>query len=204
MLDWKSASFAVVDVETTGLDKNNDRIIELGICHVSNMEIQRTESFLINPQCILSPEIVELTGIKQSELISCLPFRDQAAKIHAILSKYSLLAGFNSIGFDSHFINAELLRCGLDLGDVSWLDPLIWVRHFEEWERSRRLGAVAERLGIKPNGSLHRAGTDAEVTAQVIFHYGEDMPDDLTSLLSVQDMWKRQQEQKRANRMRQD
>lgn len=197
MVDWKSGSFAVVDVETTGLDKNNDRIIELGICHVSNMEVQRTESFLINPQCMLSPLIVELTGIRQTDLIPCQPFRDQAAKIYDILSKYSVLAGFNSLGFDSQFINAELLRCGLNLGEVSWLDPLIWVRHYEEWERSRKLGAVADRLGIKPTGSLHRAGTDAEVTAKVIFHYGEDMPDDLTSLMAVQSLWKRQQDQRR-------
>lgn len=198
MLDWKTESFAVIDVETTGLSSKDDRVIELGICHVSCMEVVSVESYLINPMRELRPIITEITGIKPEDLISCAPFKDQADLLYKKLP-YHILGAFN-VGFDRPFVENEFRRAGINFDVTYWLDPLIWVRHYEEWEVSRKLGEVANRLDIKVEGNAHRAGADAEMAARIILHYGEDMPDDLVSLIAVQGMWKRQQDAKRADK----
>ena len=48
---------AFIDVETTGLRANYDRIIEIGIVRVEDNQIVKTYQSLINPETYLPKEI---------------------------------------------------------------------------------------------------------------------------------------------------
>ena len=65
-----SGSFAVVDIETTGLDPNRDEIIEIAALVVSSKSYVPVFEFsaLVKPQRPLPLEITRLTGIEQAHL----------------------------------------------------------------------------------------------------------------------------------------
>jgi DNA polymerase III epsilon subunit-like protein len=60
--------YAVVDLETTGTDCWNDRIIEIGVSVVRPGQGPETDSVLVKVYDPLPPEIVRLTGIKDRDL----------------------------------------------------------------------------------------------------------------------------------------
>ena len=55
--------FVIVDIETTGLDCNKDKIIEIAACKIRDKEIVEKFSSLVNPGIDIPKEIEELTGI---------------------------------------------------------------------------------------------------------------------------------------------
>jgi len=57
--------------------------------------------------------------------------------------------------------------------DVDWLDPLVWAREIQREERSRALGDVAARLGVKLENA-HRASDDAEAAVLVLYGLASD------------------------------
>ncbi|NCN09718.1 MAG: 3'-5' exonuclease [Leptospira sp.] len=56
-----------LDLEATGTDPENDRIIEIGIVNYDPEEVLDI-SLLVNPLTDLSQEIINLTGISNDEL----------------------------------------------------------------------------------------------------------------------------------------
>jgi len=60
---WLDLPLAVIDVETTGLDPEEDRIIEIGIVHFESGEVTDVYGQLIDPDMPLPEEVTELTGI---------------------------------------------------------------------------------------------------------------------------------------------
>jgi len=52
--------------------------------------------------------------------------------------------------------------------DVEWVDPLVWAREIQQGEKSRALGEVAARLGVKLENA-HRASDDAEAAILVLY-----------------------------------
>ena len=51
---------------------------------------------------------------------------------------------------------------------MEWIDPLVWAREIQQGEKSRALGEVAARLGVKLENA-HRASDDAEAAALVLY-----------------------------------
>ena len=62
-------TFIALDIETTGLDKNLDKIIEISAVKFKNGIEVSTFSKLINPQRKIPKFIEGLTGIKNSDVI---------------------------------------------------------------------------------------------------------------------------------------
>ena len=68
----KDTNFLVVDVETTGLSADGDRITEIALVNVNNGRITNEFSTLINPHQFIPRFITELTGIT-NEMVSDKP-----------------------------------------------------------------------------------------------------------------------------------
>ena len=64
--------YCVIDIETTGLSWQKDKIIEIGILKVRNKEIIERYCQLINPQQNISPFITQLTGI-DNQMVEDMP-----------------------------------------------------------------------------------------------------------------------------------
>ena len=71
------AEFVAFDIETTGLDKKNDAIIEIGAVKFKNGEILDKFDTFVDPERFISYDITQLTGIT-NEMVAGQPSIDTA------------------------------------------------------------------------------------------------------------------------------
>lgn len=151
-----------VDVETTGIDPEFDRMIEIGAFRPETGEVFRT---LVNPGRPLTSRITELTGITDEMLLGQ-PSEDEAIRsFRAFAGEDRILLGHN-IPFDHSFLVQAMRRSGLD--EIAWegIDTLKIARVLCAELPSRKLEALCEHFGLT-NERAHRAFEDAAVTYQL-------------------------------------
>jgi DNA polymerase-3 subunit epsilon len=193
--NWTDAELAVVDVETTGLDSTSERIIEIGIIHMRDGEVIESWGQLVDPERPIPDEVTKLTGISDKDVAGKPTFNEIAAEVRARLEGRVCVA--YNLDFDRSFITAELERCGTTWPGGAALDPLVFARELQRDEGSKRLGNVAQRLGIELVDA-HRAVDDATVAGLVLFAFRDKLPERLDDLLELQGQWAKQQEQQMA------
>ncbi len=160
-----------IDVEATGLDPEQDRVVEVACVVFVGGRVER-HGWLVNPGRPIPAEAQAVHHISDDDVKNEPPFEALAAQVAAALSRGVPLA-YNA-DFDRAFLAAEFARCAPALGEacpalrrgVQWLDPLVWARHVHAGEKSNTLSAVCERLGIEI-GQAHRATDDAEAAGHV-------------------------------------
>lgn len=172
--------FVAIDVEATGLDPNEDRVIEVACVVFSRGGQVERHGWLINPGRAISEESRAVHNISDDDVRDAPPFAQVAEQILAVLGRGVPLA-YNA-DFDRAFLMAEFgrvsqasertdvpaLRKGVD-----WLDPLVWARELQQAEKSKSLSSVAERLGIEA-GTAHRAVDDAHTAGRVLHAFFGD------------------------------
>jgi len=192
---WFEADLAIVDVETTGLNPDNDRVIEIGIIHMRAGEVLDRYSQLVDPGIPIPEEVVKLTGIQPEDVRGKPAFDAIAAEVRARLEGKVVVA--YNLSFDKKFITSEFQRANTTWPEGPCLDPLVFARELHRNDGSKRLEAVAKRLGIEL-ANAHRAADDAEVTGHVLCAFREQLPPILTDLVQLQEQWSVQQEQQMA------
>ncbi|MFO0686417.1 MAG: 3'-5' exonuclease [Sandaracinus sp.] len=190
---WARASFAVIDFETTGLDPEVDRILEIGIAAFENGELVLSKNWLVNPTIPVPKESSDVHGITDEMLKDAPRFHEVAHELREALAGRIPVA-YNH-GFDSRFLWAELRRAGLPTrgddvppawsDDGVWIDPLVWAREIQKAEKGFKLVDVAARLGV-PLETAHRAAFDAEATGRVLLALAAAMPEQYGDVLRVQ------------------
>ncbi|MGM0574219.1 MAG: 3'-5' exonuclease [Myxococcota bacterium] len=192
---WRDLPMAVVDVETTGLDPAEDRVIEIAVVHMQGGEVLDTYNELVNPERELPPEAANITGIKPEDLVDAPRFADLVDELLERLDGRGFVA--YNLGFDRAFVKAEFERCGVDWDPSPCIDPLVFVRELHKNQGSKRLGAVCERLGITLDNA-HRADADAIAAGRVLYALAEQLPEELEDLLLLQTQWAQAQENEMA------
>lgn len=192
-VEWARCSFAVIDFETTGLDHDHDRVLEIGIVCFDGGELSGRHEFLIDPGIPVPEEARKVHGITDEELANAPRFEELYFEIAGILANRVPVA-YNS-AFDKKFLLAEWRRCAhLALSmplppafreTVEWIDPLVWVRELQKYEKGKKLTDVCERLGITLDRA-HRASADAEATGRVLLALARDMPRTYAELIRIQ------------------
>lgn len=180
---WVDLPLIVMDVETTGLDPSQDRVIELGLAWNGGQE-----SWLVNPGKPIPAASTEVHGLTDKMVANAPSFGEVAPKVMELMNG-KIPVAYNA-GFDRSFLLAELRRCGLSYStETYWLDPLIWARELYSNAKSRALGQMASVLGILAF-EKHRAGADASTAMQVMMALGKDdrVPKSYRELVS----WQRQ------------
>lgn len=185
--NWADLELAVLDVETTGLDCEVDRIIEIGILRFVGGEVVDSYEQLIDPGCEVPQEVVDLTGIQPEDLVGKPRFEDIAQDVHDWLQGVGIVA--YNLSFDRGFIAAELQRCGLQWPQQApTFDPLIFARQFFKNLGRKNLGRIAQELGIDVKES-HRATEDARVAGRVLFAFADRLPPGLQDVQVLQAQW---------------
>jgi len=161
----EKASFSVVDVETTGLSANKNRIIEIAIVKIENLKITDKLHYLVNPQTYIPPFITSLTGIDNDDVFGAPIFSEIADEIISFIDNTILTA--HNFPFDSSFINAEFIRSGKELILDQSCCTLKIARNIYPELKSKSLSSVSDFLNLK-NKNAHRALGDAEITAKVL------------------------------------
>ena len=178
--------FTVVDVETTGLSRD-DRIAEIACVRMVNFqEISRFQS-LVNPGMPINPAASEVSGLTDADVERAPIFAEIAPEFTEI-TRDSVFVAHNA-PFDLSFISRENKRWKLPAFREPVLDTLKMARNTLELPRYS-LGFLVESLAleIKPT---HRAMADVEATAELLKTLIEKrltQPANLEQLLKTQEL----------------
>lgn len=202
---WLELPVVLIDVETTGRDSANDRIVEIALVRGRGDAIERVDSWLVNPGVPIPKEASDVHHISDEMVADAPPFSAIAAEVVRALE--GAVPGAYNAGFDRGFVRAELVRAGVDEGamgaalqaGVEWLDPLVWARELQKYERGKSLGDVCGRLGIEI-GSAHRAADDAAAALKVMVALSRDVrvPKPYGAMIAEQKRLSRKQDEERA------
>lgn len=188
---WRDLPFVSVDVETTGLETDSCRVIEVGMVRFERGQVVERWGSLIDPGCPVPAKVTEVTGITDEMVKGQPSFRDLKWEVFGRV-RDRILVAYNA-DFDTAFLRNELARVGLTLPEVPVLDPLVWARKLMPSERRFGLGAVTGKLGITLENA-HRAVDDAEAAGRVLLRFADKVAVDLGALLDEQGKWKEAQE----------
>ncbi|WP_314672785.1 exonuclease domain-containing protein [Segatella salivae] len=158
----------VFDLETTGLDIVNDRIIQLSFIKVYPDGKEERGDHLINPGKHIPEMITELTGI-DDEKVKDAPSFKQISTTLAETFKGCDFAGFNSNRFDVPMLAEEFLRAGIDF-DFSKCRLIDAQAIFHKMESRNLAAAYKFYCGRKMEEDFeaHRADQDTEATYRVL------------------------------------
>jgi DNA polymerase-3 subunit epsilon len=159
-------TFCVLDIETTGGDRNSDLITEIGMVKVRAGEFLGTLQTLVNPGRAIPPMITVLTGITES-MVARAPAIDAVLPAMVEFLGDAVVVGHN-VGFDMTFINSALVR----RGDPEITNPVIDTlplarRLIRDEVPDCRLGTLAARFRLDHRPS-HRALDDALATTDLL------------------------------------
>ena len=101
------------DLETTGTDVVNDRIVEIAILKVYPNGNKESKTWLVNPQMPIPPSATAVHGITDEKVANEPSFKELSKQVHSMV-KDSDLAGFNSDRFDIPLLAEEMLRAEID------------------------------------------------------------------------------------------
>ena len=158
----------VFDLETTGLDIVNDRVIQLSYIKIYPDGTEERNNFLINPGRHIPEFVSDLTGI-DDERIKDAPSFKQLSTTLAETFKGCDFAGFNSNRFDVPLLAEEFLRAGVDF-DFSKCRLIDAQTIFHKMERRNLAAAYEFYCGRKMEEDFeaHRADQDTEATYRVL------------------------------------
>lgn len=159
-------SFAVVDVETTGMRaRAGDRVTELAVVHVDGGRTRVAFESLVNPEVPIPAFIAALTGI-DDELVRGAPrFDELADQVLAALEGRVFVA--HNARFDWAFVSAEIERAGAAIPRLQRLCTVRMTRALVPELERRNLDSVMHFFGIETE-RRHRAAGDALATAAVL------------------------------------
>ncbi len=154
----------VLDFETTGLNPQQDRVIEIGAVKLQAGRIIDSLSMMVDPGVPLPPVITQITGISDAMLIGQEKAATALPKLMAFIGDCPLAA--HNAAFDCAFLESELARLGLSYSTAQ-IDTLFFAQKLYPELRRYRLASVCKHLGISLKNA-HRAVNDATATAQIL------------------------------------
>ena len=152
------------DIETTGLNKKYEVIIEIGAVVLKDGEITERFNTFAAPGRILSPEIIRLTGITDEMLVGA-PSQEEALRAFLDFAGDRPLAAHNA-EFDMGFIAEGCRKYGLPFQNPS-IDSLILAQNLLPDLGKYKLDIVAEHLHL-PAFNHHRASDDAATVGYML------------------------------------
>ena len=164
-----------VDLETTGANIANDRIIEIGLVEVDANGC-REWSTLVNPGRPVSPFITGLTGI-DTAMVEPAPTFAQLAPMLSEKLRGRLFIAHNA-RFDYGFLQHEFKRAVLDFR-ATRLCTVKLSRALFPGHARHNLDTLVERHDIVvPEGDRHRALTDARLIWALWQHWHTVLPEE--------------------------
>jgi DNA polymerase III epsilon subunit family exonuclease len=155
--------YAVVDVETTGGNKLNNKITEIGIVITDGTQILQTYTTLINPERKIDRFVVKLTGITDEMCLEAPTFEQVFPEIELLLRDKVFVA--HNVHFDYNIVNNALRNFGISLGQDKICTYQLAKRTFPHLP-SYSLSNLCKSLDIKLT-KAHRAMDDAIATAEL-------------------------------------
>ncbi len=158
-------SIVALDIETTGLDKVHDAIIEIGAVRFNDRRVEDEFHTLLNPRRTIPPEITQLTGITNDMVRRAPTLQEVRDDLEAFVGDSPVLG--HNVGFDMGFLQQRGL-----LGLNETIDTYALATVLLPTASRYNLGSLGQQLGI-PLPATHRALDDARVTHQIFVQFLE-------------------------------
>jgi DNA polymerase-3 subunit epsilon len=154
-----------LDVETTGVDPYNDRIVEIAMVRFTPGAARHTLEMRFNPERPIPPAATAIHGIRDEDVANCATFAFAAERIAGYIHQVDL-AGFGIAHFDLPFLVAEFERAGWNftMADRKIIDALTLFHRLEP----RDLAAAVRRYCGCEHTGAHTARQDAKAAALVL------------------------------------
>lgn len=172
------------DLETTGINVTNDRIVEISILKVFPNGNKESYTWRINPEMKIPAETTAIHGITDEMVANEPTFKELSSKINDLI-RDSDLGGFNSNRFDIPLLAEELLRAEIDF-DLKKNLAVDVQTIFHKMEK-RTLEAAYKFYCDKDLTNAHSAEADTLATYEVLLAQldkYEDLENDITFLSS--------------------
>ncbi|HEU0064462.1 MAG TPA: 3'-5' exonuclease [Flavisolibacter sp.] len=156
---------AFIDIEATGTNVSNDRIVEIAIIKVMPDGLRTSKRKLINPQIPIPQVCIDLHGIT-NEMVKDAPiFKQVAREIKQFLDGCDL-ACYNAYRLDIPLLMEEFIRAEVEF-DMKSRKVLDVQKIFHQMEQ-RTLSAAYKFYCQKALEGAHGAETDALATADIL------------------------------------
>ena len=179
---WLQRPLASLDLETTGTDPATSRCIEIAVVLVDADGRPADDGYLTLIDCgeEIPEEAVAVHGISTARmrtegLAPAAAIAEVAARLRAVADEGIPVVIYNA-RFDWPLLLAEAQRVGIELPEVTLIDPMVIDRHLDRYRKGkRRLGDVAQHYGVDA-GTAHSAYDDALASARIAQAIGRRFP----------------------------
>jgi DNA polymerase-3 subunit epsilon len=183
-----------MDIESTGIDRDNDRIIELSLCIVQPDLSRKTYTRRMNPGIPIPAGASEVHGIYDDDVKDEPTFSMLAKGLLKLLEGCDL-GGFNSNSYDVPMLYAEFKRAGIDW---DWKQHLLLdAGNLFKIKEPRTLSAAVQKYCGKELEGAHGAEADILATVDVflaqmdLYENDEEFPQTVEDLALYMNYGKR-------------
>ena len=180
--------YTVIDVETTGCDPKEDRIIQVSCITIRNGQVSDQFDTLVNPEKEINPFITNLTGIT-NEMVADAPTINEVMPSLLDFIGDDILVGHN-VNFDINFIyDAAIQTVGSGLTN-DFIDTLRLARRlFPDWP-DHRLHTLVTNFQL-PADNFHNSLDDVFHTYRCYEYIKDLVKKDLTDKYKISTVKKR-------------
>ncbi|WP_408099066.1 helicase C-terminal domain-containing protein [Peredibacter sp. HCB2-198] len=157
-------TWAVIDIETTGIHPATDEIIDLGFLQFEGTKLVRTYSSLVRPENPVSSFITKLTGITNDHLKKA-PLWTQVEQDLLTLEAHSLLA--HNANFEESFLKRYFDKIPSPNGRESYHDSLFYLALLFPEASTLNLESFINQLGVADKEE-HRGLADSRDLLKVL------------------------------------
>jgi DNA polymerase-3 subunit epsilon len=167
---WREASFAVVDLEMTGLDPEHDEIISFASVPIDDGRVLagRTRAAIVRPQRMPTATTIRIHGLRPADLAAAPPLAEVLDLVLEALTGRILVA--HPAWVERMFLAPALRTAGVKLREpvlcTARIAAHVLASGEGSGEREIPLSEAAERLNL-PVHRPHEAAGDALTTAQL-------------------------------------
>jgi len=162
------------DLETTGINVVNDRIVEIAIVKIFPNGNKESKTWLVNPMISIPAETTAIHGISNEKVANEPTFKELAPLVYNMI-KDSDLAGFNSDRFDIPLLAEEMLRAGVDFDMKNSVSVDVQTIFHKKEERT--LSAAYKFYCGETLENAHSATADTEATYEILKAQLDRYPD---------------------------
>lgn len=188
LVSWHDGRLAAFDIETTGTDTENDRIVTAAITLVGGGEDRLSHDWLVDPGVEIPADATAVHGITNEKArTEGIPAARAVEELTAVLAAQLVndvpVIAFNA-RFDLTILDREARRHGVEplierVGPDGMfvVDPYVLDKQFNRFRKGRRtLGVLCEAYGI-PLTDAHAADADALAAARLAWKLANLTPE---------------------------
>jgi DNA polymerase-3 subunit epsilon len=164
----QNMSFCVFDLETTGGNHKNDKIIEIGMVRIENLKVVKEAGYLIQPEIHIPEFIQKLTSISPADVADSPKIEEVIDTILEFMGDSILVA--HNTSFDVPFFNSVLRRLGRPELENRSLCTNLMTKYLIPNLMNSNLNYMSKIFDIQ-HKKAHRALDDATATAELLLNY---------------------------------